>query len=54
VGRMKRAIQSAPDMSLLEGLALERELQAELFATQDCKEGLVAFSAKRRPVFRAR
>jgi enoyl-CoA hydratase/carnithine racemase len=54
VGRLKRAVQSGLEMSLSEGLALERELQAELFATQDCKEGLVAFSSKRKPVFRAR
>jgi len=54
VGRLKRAVQSGLDMGLNEGLALERELQAELFATQDCKEGLVAFSAKRKAVFRAR
>jgi enoyl-CoA hydratase/carnithine racemase len=54
VGRMKRAVQSGLEMSLSEGLALERELQQELFATQDAKEGLVAFSAKRKPMFRAR
>jgi enoyl-CoA hydratase/carnithine racemase len=54
VGRVKRAVQSGLEMSLSEGLALERELQAELFATQDCKEGLVAFSAKRKASFRAR
>src|SRR5439155_22882237 len=54
VGRMKRAVQSGLEMSLSEGLALERELQAQLFATQDCKEALVAFGAKRKAIFRAR
>ncbi len=33
-------------MSLEQGLALERELQAELFASHDAKEGLAAFSAE--------
>jgi enoyl-CoA hydratase/carnithine racemase len=54
VGRMKRAVQSAQEVSLEQGLALERELQAELFATQDAKEGLVAFAMKRKATFRAR
>jgi enoyl-CoA hydratase len=54
VGRLKRAVQSGADMALDHGLALERELQAELFATQDSKEGLIAFSSKRKASFRAR
>jgi enoyl-CoA hydratase/carnithine racemase len=54
VGRMKRAVQAAAEVSLEQGLALERELQAELFATQDAKEGLVAFAMKRKATFRAR
>jgi enoyl-CoA hydratase/carnithine racemase len=54
IGRMKRAVQSGLEMSLEQGLALERELQAELFASEDAKEGLVAFTAKRKPHFRAR
>jgi len=54
VGRMKRSVQSGVEMSLEQGLALERELQAELFASQDCKEGLTAFTQKRKPLFRGR
>jgi enoyl-CoA hydratase len=54
VGRMKRSIQSGLEMGLEQGLALERELQAELFSSQDCKEGLAAFTQKRKPVFRGR
>jgi enoyl-CoA hydratase/carnithine racemase len=54
VGRMKRAVQSGGEMALEQGLALERELQAELFASQDSKEGLIAFGSKRKAVFRAR
>jgi enoyl-CoA hydratase len=54
VGRIKRAVQSGLDMSQSEGLAFERELQAELFASTDCKEGLTAYGAKRKPVFKGR
>ncbi len=54
VGRMKRAVQSGMEMSLEQGLALERELQAELFASADAREGIVAFTQKRKPAFRAR
>ncbi len=54
VGRIKRSIQSGLEMGLLEGLAFERELQAELFASADSKEGLTAYTAKRKASFRAR
>lgn len=54
VGRIKRAVQSGAEMSLEQGLALERELQAELFASEDAKEGLDAYTQKRKPTFRAR
>jgi hypothetical protein len=37
-----------------QGLALERELQAELFASGDAKEGMTAYGAKRKPQFRGR
>jgi len=54
VGRIKRSVQSGLEMSLLEGLAFERELQAQLFATADAKEGLSAYTGKRKPSFRAK
>lgn len=54
VGRIKRAVQSGAEVGLEQGLALERELQAELFASEDAKEGLAANREKRAPVFRAR
>jgi len=54
VGRIKRAVQSGLEMSLESGLAFERELQAELFASNDAKEGLTAYGAKRKPTFRGR
>ncbi|MBL8606927.1 MAG: enoyl-CoA hydratase/isomerase family protein [Myxococcales bacterium] len=54
IGRIKRAVQSGGEMSLELGLTLERELQAELFASNDAKEGLSAYAQKKKPQFRAR
>ena len=54
IGRIKRAVQSGLDASFEQGLALERELQAELFASADAQEGLDAFAEKRTPAFRAK
>jgi enoyl-CoA hydratase/carnithine racemase len=54
VGRIKRAVQTGAEMSLEQGLALERELQQQLFASSDAKEGLAAFTQKRKANFRAR
>jgi enoyl-CoA hydratase len=41
-------------MSLEQGLALERELQQQLYRSSDAKEGLVAFMQKRKAQFRGR
>jgi enoyl-CoA hydratase/carnithine racemase len=54
VGLIKRAVHSGTEMSLEQGLALERELQQQLFRSQDAKEGLLAFTQKRKPVFRGK
>jgi enoyl-CoA hydratase len=54
VGRIKRAVQSGIEGSLDEGLALERELIAQLFDSADAKEGLEAFRGKRKAVFTGR
>lgn len=54
VGRIKRAVQSGAEIPLEQGLALERELQAELFASHDAAEGLNAFVGKRKASFKAR
>ncbi len=51
VGHIKRAVQTGAELSLEAGLALERELQAKLFASQDAKEGLAAFANKRAAAF---
>ena len=54
VGLIKRAAQTGAETSLPDGLALERELQQQLFESEDAKEGLAAHVEKRKPAFRGR
>ena len=42
------------ELPLESGLALERELQQQLFTSDDAREGIAAFSGKRRPQFTGR
>jgi enoyl-CoA hydratase len=51
VGRIKRAVQSGLEMSLGDGLALERELQQLLFESDDAREGIAANVEKRKATF---
>ncbi|HYW09213.1 MAG TPA: enoyl-CoA hydratase/isomerase family protein [Longimicrobium sp.] len=51
LGNIKRACQTGGSLPLEQGLALERELQAQLFNSQDAKEGLTAYVEKRAPQF---
>jgi enoyl-CoA hydratase/carnithine racemase len=51
VGHIKRSCQSGAEVAIEQGLAIERELQAKLFSSQDAKEGLTAFVEKRKPQF---
>jgi enoyl-CoA hydratase len=48
----KEAVNSAYELSLEQGLHLERRLFHSLFATEDQKEGMSAFVAKRPPQWR--
>ena len=54
VGHIKRAVQTGWELPLEAGLALERELQAKLFASEDAREGIAAFVEKRTAEFRGR
>ncbi|TVQ89247.1 MAG: enoyl-CoA hydratase/isomerase family protein [Deltaproteobacteria bacterium] len=54
VGLIKRAVQTGLELPLEQGLALERELQARLFATDDAAEGLTAYVERRPPSFKGR
>ena len=51
VGRIKRAVQTGWELPIESGLALERELQQQLFQSEDAKEGLSAYNQKRKPEF---
>lgn len=54
VGAIKRAVVTGGELPLESGLALERELQQQLFLSSDAREGLAAFLAKRTPAFTGR
>jgi enoyl-CoA hydratase len=54
VGAIKRAVQSGPEAAFSEALSLERELQQQLFESEDAKEGLTAYLEKRKADFKAR
>ncbi len=47
VGLIKRAVQSGSEVPFESGLAIERELQQQLFQSEDAKEGLAAYAEKR-------
>ena len=51
VGSIKRAVQTGRDLGLEAGLALERELQQQLFQSEDAREGLRAYVEGRTPRF---
>ena len=54
VGRIKRGVQTGDELPLEYGLALERELQQQLFQSEDAREGLAAYVEKRKPQFKGR
>jgi enoyl-CoA hydratase len=51
VGKIKRSVQTGGEISFEAALALERELQQQLFQSEDAKEGLDAYVNKRKPEF---
>ena len=54
VGRIKRAVQTGWEVPLEVALGLERELQQQLFQSEDAKEGLAAYNEKRKPDFQGK
>jgi enoyl-CoA hydratase/carnithine racemase len=52
VGRIKRAVQSGAEIPFESALAVERELQQQLFQSGDAREGLDAYVEKRKPQFK--
>ena len=54
VGRIKRAVQTGAEIPFESALALERELQQQLFQSEDAKEGLDAYVNKRKAEFKGR
>jgi enoyl-CoA hydratase/carnithine racemase len=51
VGRIKRSVQTGAEIPFESALALERELQQQLFQAKDAKEGMDAYVEKRKPNF---
>jgi enoyl-CoA hydratase len=54
VGLMKRAVQTGSEIPFESALALERELQQQLFQSEDAKEGLDAYLGKRKAIFKGK
>jgi len=51
VGMIKRSVQTGAEIPFESGLALERELQQQLFLSEDAREGINAYNEKRQPQF---
>ena len=51
VGLIKRSVQSGAEVPFESALAIERELQQQLFQSEDAKEGLGAYNQKRKAQF---
>src|ERR1051326_9290792 len=54
VGRIKSAVQTGAEIPFESALALERELQQQLFQSEDAREGIHAYVEKRKPEFKGR
>jgi enoyl-CoA hydratase/carnithine racemase len=51
VGHIKRAVQTGIGLPFEQALTLERELQQQLFQSQDAREGISAYVEKRKAKF---
>jgi enoyl-CoA hydratase len=54
VGLIKRSVQSGAEIPFESSLAVERELQQQLFQSEDAREGLTAYVEKRKPAFKGK
>src|SRR2546426_3246775 len=54
VGKIKRSVQTGAEIPFESALALERELQQQLFQSEDAKEGIAANVEKRVAEFKGR
>ena len=54
VGRIKRSVQTGAEIPFESALALERELQQQLFQSEDAREGMAAYVEKRKPEFKGK
>ena len=51
IGNIKRSVQSGMEIPLEYHLALERELQSDLFQSDDAKKGIAAYVKREVPEF---
>jgi len=54
VGKIKRSVQTGAEISFESALSLERELQQQLFQSEDAKEGLTAYVERRPAEFKGK
>jgi enoyl-CoA hydratase len=54
VGLIKRSVQSGAEVPFESSLAIERELQQQLFQSEDAKEGIAAYNEKRVAEFKGK
>ncbi len=54
VGCIKRSVQTGAEIPFESALALERELQQQLFQSADAQEGINAYVEKRKPQFKGK
>lgn len=53
-GMIKRSVQTGWELPLAEALAVERELQQQLFKSEDAKEGIRSYLEKRKAEFKGK